>query len=456
MSHVVSCAAAALSLAAVLGCVRNGQSQDYRSALLDSASWQDPIQPGPRLAGAAPATIGAAVPENGAITLEEAVAFAFANSPQLLVLEARLDQVRGALITARTYPHNPQLEVTGARRKGADESGWDYGAAVSQALEIGGQLGGRVDVAAAELAATEADITREKQIIAAEVAIAFGGALAARELLAVTEADAELANELVEISRKRLAAGASTQLEVNVSLAEAARAQRRLYAADAAYRRSLYQLAGLLGLPPTSIPELAGDLAMRELEPPPALPALLEAAIENRADLDALARELEAATELVDVRRSEVIPDLVVGGFIEREEETDTIYGLTLSIGIPLFDRNQGAIHTARAQVDGLTAEQQTRRLAITSAVAAAHADYAAAHQAMNRLARDVLGALQENLELLRKAFEAGKVTWTELLVMRQAFIEAQRELVEAAADVYRARVVLDLAAGSIPIPTME
>ncbi len=85
----------------------------------------------------------------------------------------------------------------------------------------------------------------------------------------------------------------------------------------------------------------------------------------------------------------------------------------------------------------------QVRREVVT-----ARARYRASAQAARDLEQQVLGTLQENLRLLQRSFEAGKTSWTEVLVFRGEFVDVQRDYVDTVADARLAAIELDLAAG--------
>ena len=59
--------------------------------------------------------------------------------------------------------------------------------------------------------------------------------------------------------------------------------------------------------------------------------------------------------------------------------------------------------------------------------------------------------ALEENLSLLQRSFEAGKTGWTEVLVFRREFIDGRRAYIESLVDAWLAGVELDLASGRAP-----
>ena len=58
-----------------------------------------------------------------------------------------------------------------------------------------------------------------------------------------------------------------------------------------------------------------------------------------------------------------------------------------------------------------------------------------------------------ESLGLLERSFTAGKMGLSDLLVFRRELIEARREHIEATAEAWMARIALDLAVGTLPVP---
>src|SRR3989339_29203 len=96
-------------------------------------------------------------PSSHAMNLEEAMATALKQNPELQELrfeaesaEAQLDKARIPLIA------NPVLETSGSRREldPEEESGWvtNYGVRLSQEFEVAGQRSIRIDVAQKNLA----------------------------------------------------------------------------------------------------------------------------------------------------------------------------------------------------------------------------------------------------------------------------------------------------------------
>ena len=405
-------------------------------------------------------TLGAAAKDPPGWTLPEALENAFAHSPALGARRAELAEVASGLLTAGTYPFNPELEIEAADRSGPDGSATDRGIAIAQELELAGQRRKRVAAASAEAAAAEAAFLREQRLLAARVEAAFADAVRNRELLRVAATDAALARDFLDYSRRRLDAGAASQIEVNLARATSGRAERSSQLAQAAYAAARNVLAEVVGLEltvsdPTVAPEPLGDLPASDSALPP-LSELLELALENRADLESFRRERQAAQARVRLALAERFPNLRVGGFYQREEGTDTIFGAALAISLPLFNRNQGAIARTEATVERVSQENAALRLTVRQEVATAHANLRAARAAAEFLRAEVVGTLEENVDLLQRSFAAGKIGATEVVIFRREFVASQREYVEAVADAWLARITLDLATGRLDISAQE
>lgn len=174
----------------------------------------------PAMAGpaASPAVEGSrarsrALSQNSEVTLSQALAQAFAASPELRSARARVREGRGRLSGARAYPYNPVLEGHVASRRGAGRSSVDYGGSLSQQIEIGGQRGDRTDAARARLGADTASALRTRRRIAAGVHFAFVDALESRQLLAIAKQDMALAQRLHNLAQRRLDRGAGTEVQ---------------------------------------------------------------------------------------------------------------------------------------------------------------------------------------------------------------------------------------------------
>lgn len=387
-------------------------------------------------------------------TLEDALSHAVSEHPEIRSACATRSVAEADVLDARVFPHNPEIELEGADRRGATDSTRDRGVTLSQRLEIGGQRGRRVDAARSVLAEADAGLLRRLREHRAHVERAFVEALAARERLRVAEADLELTRELLTFERKRLDAGAGTALDVRLAETAVGRATREMQQTRAELESARARLARAAGWEAIRAPQPTGDF-----EPPRHFlahrDALVAQALEARGDLTALDRRRETARRRLELERSLRIPDLTISAFTAREEGDD-VTGLGLGISIPLFDRNQGGVARAEREIAQADARHAGAELEIRHRVAAAVARHDAAVRAFEVLDDLVVENLEETLGLLETAFREGEVSATEVLVLRRELVDGRREHVEAARDLWLARIELEETTGTLEVPPVE
>jgi outer membrane protein TolC len=177
-------------------------------------------------------------------------------------------------------------------------------------------------------------------------------------------------------------------------------------------------------------------------------------AIDQRQDLAALKIEIETSAARLRLEQSLAAPNLVLGLATGREADREDLDTVVAGVTIPIFNRNQGGIATARANQESAAADLALATLALRSEVATAASRYHATTRALAVFRETVAGTLDENLELVQKSFASGKLRASEVLVFRREFVDSRRELIEAAADAWLARIALDLTTGDTPLPT--
>jgi len=385
------------------------------------------------------------------MTFEEALAAA-RDTPRLALLEIEVERAEAALLTAGTYPWNPEVEIEAAERSGSDDSSTDRGVSLSQRLELGGKRGQRRAASEASLEAARAVFAQARAETLASAVLAFAEAVERREGLAIEEADAALARDFAEMVERRLEAGSATAIDRALAQAGLARAERGLARAAGEYRAAQARLAESVGQLERARVVPAGGLPA--LPDPPSLDEALAAALASRGDLAAASARIEAAEARSRLARALRYPDLTVAAKSEREEG-DEITGLAVSVPLPLFNRGQGARAEAEVEVMAAKSERAVAELRVRREVAAAHGRLVAAVEA--RRMAETLGvtSLEEGLGLLERAFEAGKIGASELLLYRRELVEGRRQAVAAEGDVWEAAVALAAAAGG-SLPGMD
>lgn len=397
------------------------------------------------------ASVGARAEERP-LTLERAMALALERNLELQSQAAEVEVAKARLHGASLLLQgNPELGgAVGPRMNGTASATLDYEVEVSQTIEIAGQRGARIDSANAGVETAEARLALRKGVLAAEVREAFGRALAAEQLLKLQRDAETLAKQALQAAEERQKAGAASRIEVNTARIELGRTIREKTLAVQRRTTAIAELRLLLGIDASFSMGLEGELSIPAEAAHLDEKAVLEAALAHRQDLAALRYELEAAKAEQRLANREWAPSPRIGGVYKREEAAQIVQG-TVSIELPVFNRNQGARGVASVRV--LQAERAfaalRQRIEQEAHIAASRHD--AAHEAAQAYAGGIVQAMQENLALIDEGYRAGKIDFFQLLVIRRETIDARRGYIEALEELNSSEAQLSRTIGRLP-----
>jgi cobalt-zinc-cadmium efflux system outer membrane protein len=161
--------------------------------------------------------------------------------------------------------------------------------------------------------------------------------------------------------------------------------------------------------------------------------------------------EHEAAQRRLAVERKRTIPTPTVSIGTRRFSATDTnAWVMSMSVPLPLFDRNRGEIAAARAEVTAAEARLSATQLESDAAWRGAVSQLQVS--ASRRAAADQSeAAAREAYRLARTGYDAGRTPLIELLSTRRALTEAQSRALEARLARVQAEAALARLAGRIP-----
>jgi cobalt-zinc-cadmium efflux system outer membrane protein len=156
----------------------------------------------------------------------------------------------------------------------------------------------------------------------------------------------------------------------------------------------------------------------------------------------------EAELRLAQARR---IPNIAVGPLYKLDNE-DQIIGGTITIPLPLFNRNQGEITTALANLEIARTELVARSLAVRQEVAAAYTRARLAEERLAPYEKTYLDNLTQSAAFTRKAYEAGEINIIEFSVAQDRLVQARSLYVDAI--LANLQIVAELEARAASCPT--
>lgn len=375
-------------------------------------------------------TLPLLVPREGplptSLTLAQALEEAEARSPAIIAARARVDAAE-ARIRQAGFRSNPELSVEVESFLGTGDlsgfQGTETTVAVSQRLDLGGRRRNRVAAARAQLLTEQLRLGIARADLTQSVREQFARAVTAHERLRIATENERLARELARVAGILVNEGREPPLRAIRARSAAAQATAELEAARAEERAARGTLASLFGVtdPPESVTGALLDLQPGTIDPEQSLEVRLAEAEQFLAEAG------------VGQAVSEGRLDPAVGLGVRHVAETGDV-GLVAGVSMPLpvFDRNQGNISAARAEVRA--AEANLASVTATARVRAQNAiiNVEAAQARVEALEVAAVPEAAEAVRLAEISYREGRATLLELLDAQNAYRTAQLALVEA------------------------
>jgi cobalt-zinc-cadmium efflux system outer membrane protein len=362
-------------------------------------------------------------------TIEEAQRIAADSNPTLRQAETEIRAAKARQQQAGLYP-NPTLAYSGDEIRGGSIDGGKQGFFVEQTIVTSGKLGKSRKVFEHEAHLAELEAEEQKLRVQNAVKTMFYRVLVAQELLGARQDIAQIAQNFTEVQRQLFNSGQTDETEVLDAEIDAQRRRLSARMQENSLREEWKSLAAILGRPDLPQSIVAGDLEHNwpEMDEQQAIEAI---AAQSPAARIADAASARAAAEIVR-EKSQAIPDLQLRGGLQYNNESlgsaprDVGWeGLAeLSLQIPIFNRNQGNVAAATADLE--RAQLEKRRVALTLQERAA--------SVVDEYANARLMAVQYRDEILPKARKASALMtekYGRMLASYPRVLEAQRKLFE-------------------------
>ncbi|MCB9846745.1 MAG: TolC family protein [Phycisphaeraceae bacterium] len=376
-----------------------------------------------------------------ALSVDDAIRIAIDNNPRLRSAGYRVDAATGRVTQAGLYP-NPAFVFEG-EALGSDEAwGGDTIYKIEQEIVLGGKLDRARDVAEADRLTARAVFVAEEFAVASRVTRAYFAAVSAAERLARRQELAELASQLLEAASAQVEAGAATEPDRLRAEVVTEQAQMDLEAARLDLDTSRRTLASAMGLEETiDLPLSSSAIELPQL---PDQEQLVAAVLEANSKVSMARIALERARAAHSLAKSEGVPNLFAAiGPRYSDRDDETTLDLSVGIGIPLFDRNQGEVRATLAERLSAAAELRSVQLDLLAEVSEAWSAYQAALLATQRYQGQLLPKAERTLDLTRQAYERGKTDYLRLLDAQQVLVESRIAHVDALRRLHEAAALL-------------
>jgi cobalt-zinc-cadmium efflux system outer membrane protein len=369
-----------------------------------------------------------------AITLQTALHRAIQNDPRL-GLNATLADAADGQIEQADLPPNPVIgaEVENFLGTGpiTGVQGLEVTLGISQVIETADKQARRTALARRERDLV--DWQREVRLseLEAEVRASFINVLLAQQSVSLRHEQLELAGLSEQETARLVEAARSPQVE----LTRAALAVRQ-------QRYTLEQAQRQLAVAKANLAMLWGDEAATDFTVEgavgiePDLPAFadLAASLTNTAHLaqyEALRSSREAALEL---EKAQAVPDFEVfaGGRYFNEDNGNFGFVAGVEVPWPLFDRNQGNIRTARAQVRAVEYEREALRREMLIRLNRSYQALVSAHAEAQSVREQLMPSAEQALADVSAGYDRGQYTQLDVLTSRETLFDIREAYLDA------------------------
>lgn len=378
-----------------------------------------------------------------ALTIGDLELIALANNPTLAQAAAQVDIARGKALQAGLYP-NPTIgydgEQMGTRGDRGAGFGERQGGFIQQEIVTGGKL--RLSRAKYQQDAFAAEVQAQAQRLRVlnGIQIAYFEILAAQEIIAVQRTLVKNADEAVKTTKELVNVGQGNQMDLLQAEIEAQRSRVSLKNAGTHYRRNWEHLTTMIGEPNLKPRNLIGSLV-------PEGPALewetsLAQLLQDSPEIQFAMAEVRRDEITVQRERKEPIPNVIVRGATGYNFETRaTTADVSVGFRIPVFDRNQGTVKQAQADLMRAHAEVKRVELTLRNRLADAFSRYGTSLESSKDFREVTLPKAKQALELYIDSYQKRRAAWPQVLVAQRTYYQFGEEYINALVELRRAEV---------------
>lgn len=304
---------------------------------------------------------------------------------------------------------------------------------ISQLIELGGKRSARVRVASSLQSAAYWEQEDVKLALFNALQHAFIDVATAQEQLVLAEEQCKVSDEFLKCVLNKRDQGKASLIEEKK--AQIALQTCQLYVArkQTQFMMAQKKLASLWG---SCAPDFdTVDFPLFALTSIPCLEDLQESLDCNPA-LRKADYEINRACEVIQLRKANSIPDIVVSAGIAHQPKChERTFSVGFDIPIPIF--NQYCDDITRAEFEHLQAQYRREELEqkIQAELASLFGNLQAAHCEVTQLKGNILSAAEESLQISKESYNQGKYEYLELLDAQKTLFDIKLQYLDAAAQ---------------------
>ncbi len=392
-------------------------------------------------------TTPAATADGSGLNLDDLEKMALAANPTVGQAQANLRAATGAARQAGLYP-NPTVGYYGDEIRGGYTAGGKQGIFASQTIVLGGKLGSARRVAQLRAREIQTDLETQRLRVLNNVRLQFYQVLAAQRLVEVRQNLARLAADTVQTSQQLANVGQADRPDILQAQVERQQALVSLRVAEQELRSSWQVLAAVIGKPAMPLAHVNGDL---EALPDLSYDEWVATTLRDSPEIKLAQQAVERSEAALAQARSSAIPDLQVTATLAQNYEplestgrpTGLQGGAQIGVQLPVFNRNQGAVASAKAEIESARLNLERLKLQLQRNLASIFKDYATARAVVQEYKTGMLPLAEEAYRMYQANYQQMAGTYPQVLISQRTLFQLEAEYIEALQHAWEGALVI-------------
>ncbi len=429
--------------------VRPGPGSDVQSVTHPTFTMQEPENPEfhtGKQTLPAPELLGDAV-KREPMSLDDFVSIATRTNPTLAQTQADVRRSQQQGRQAGLYP-NPSVGYSGEHIRGGDYGGGEQGAYLQQQIVLGGKLGLRRNIYEQQARADQIGVEEQTYRVKASVQGAFYRALTSQAEVLLRQRLLRVALDAVETAHQLANVGQADAPDILQAEVEAEQAKVEFVRAQREYLQDFAVLATEAGSRDIQPAPLKGDF-----EHPPEIDAEKQVAeiVDQSPQVKRVLQEVAIAEARLKDARRESVPDITIragewwsGEVIESSgQPAGPMSFADASIKLPLWNRNQGNLDAAKAEVERARQNVARTQLYLKNQAEPLAQNYLASRFEADQYRDELLPRARRAYELYLMKYQQMAEAYPQVLVSQRTLFQLQVDYHHALGQVWANAVAL-------------
>lgn len=366
------------------------------------------------------------------LTRDGAVALALDKNKGLVAARTAIEKARIGQQYAGQW-QNPKVKIDYASDWAFNDEGEStFGLSFEQNFPITGRLRLLKDIAQIEIQLAEAEVRNQERLLIQKVENQLIHIASVEAQLQLRQSLLELQQKSAEFMQARIERGEASSFEANQIRIARFTTEQEARQLQAEHTAEIAKLRLLLSIETSTPITLATQLTL-----PTATPQLAPfepAQLSDHPQYQLKEYFLHMAKMQTSLALAERWSDIAVQVFFENERSvdeptgltSDRFFGLSVSIPLPLHDKNRGAIATSRAHRQQIELERESLALKIKSEAEMFRTQVDSLYQQARHYEQNITTLAAQNLADMNTAYSKGQLNLTDLFRAQEQWLKIQ------------------------------